>query len=342
MRVFVTGATGFIGTAVVRELIDAGHQVLGLVRSDSATKSLVAAGADVHRGSLEDLESLRSGAAAADGVIHTAFIHDFSNYGPAAEADRRAIETLGRALAGTDRPLIVTSGTLLAQRQGALAIEEDAHNPNFPRKSEEAALALAARGIRASVLRLPPSVHGNGDHGFVPRLISIAREKGVSAFIGDGLNRWPAVHRLDAAHLYRLALEKGSAAARYHGVADEGVATREIAEVIGRQLNVPVVSKSREEAADHFGWIALFFGIDGPASSALTQERLVWRPVQPGLIADLNAAHYFEQAADTVPLHGYPSQSLHGTTDQKTSRGRSPVQLALRDHNGDVGGLERS
>ena len=342
MRVFVTGATGFIGTAVVRELIDAGHQVLGLVRSDSATKSLVAAGADVHRGSLEDLESLRSGAAAADGVIHTAFIHDFSNYGPAAEADRRAIGTLGRALAGTDRPLIVTSGTLLAQRQGALAIEEDAHNPNFPRKSEEAALALAARGIRASVLRLPPSVHGNGDHGFVPRLISIAREKGVSAFIGDGLNRWPAVHRLDAAHLYRLALEKGSAAARYHGVADEGVATREIAEVIGRQLNVPVVSKSREEAADHFGWIALFFGIDGPASSALTQERLGWRPVQPGLIADLNAAHYFEQAADTVPLHGYPSQSLHGTTDQKTSRGRSPVQLALRDHNGDVGGLERS
>ncbi|PYX23710.1 MAG: 3-beta hydroxysteroid dehydrogenase [Acidobacteria bacterium] len=342
MRVFVTGATGFVGTAVVRELIDAGHQVLGLARSDAAAQSLIGAGAAVHRGSLEDLESLRSGAAAADGVIHTAFIHDFSNYGPAAEADRRAIETLGRALAGTDRPLIVTSGTLLAQRQGALAIEEDAHNPNFPRKSEEAALALAARGIRASVLRLPPSVHGNGDHGFVPRLISIAREKGVSAFIGDGLNRWPAVHRLDAAHLYRLALEKGSAAARYHGVADEGVATREIAEVIGRQLNVPVVSKSREEAADHFGWIALFFGIDGPASSALTQERLGWRPVQPGLIADLNAAHYFEQAADTVPLHGYPSQSLHGTTDQKTSRGRSPVQLALRDHNGDVGGLERS
>jgi len=304
MRVFVTGATGFIGTAVVRELIDAGHQVLGLARSDAGAKSLITAGAQVHRGSLEDLESLRSGAAAADGVIHTAFIHDFSNYGPAAEADRHAIETLGAALAGSDRPLIVTSGTLLVQRQGSLATEKDAHNPSFPRKSEEAALALAARGGHASVLRLPPSVHGNGDHGFVPRLISIAREKGVSAYIGDGLNRWPAVHRLDAAHLYRLVLEKGPSGASYHGVADEGVATREIAEAIGHGLNVPVVGKSSEEAADHFGWIARFFGIDGPASSAQTQERLGWRPVKPGLIADLNAEHYFEHAADAVALHG--------------------------------------
>jgi nucleoside-diphosphate-sugar epimerase len=304
MRVFVTGATGFIGTAVVRELIDAGHQVLGLARSDAGAKALIAAGADVHRGSLEDLGSLRSGAAAADGVIHTAFIHDFNNYAPAAEADRRAIETLGGALAGSDRPLIVTSGTLLVQGQGSLATEEDGSNPNFPRKSEATALALAARGVRSSVLRLSPSVHGNGDHGFVPRLISIAREKEVSAFIGDGLNRWPAVHRLDAAHLYRLMLEKGSAGARYHGVADEGVPTREIAEAIGRGLNVPVVSKSGEEAADHFGWIARFFSIDGPASSALTQRQLGWRPVQPGLIADLSAAHYFEHAAEAVALHG--------------------------------------
>ena len=293
MKVFVTGATGFIGSAIVEELINAGHQVLGLARSDAAAESLAGAGAEVHRGSLDDLDSLRTGAAGADGVIHTAFIHDFTNYAPAAEADRRAIETLGGALGGSDRPLIVTSGTLLLQHQGPLATEEDAPVPSFPRKSEETALALASRGVRASVVRLPPSVHGEGDHGFVPRLIAIAREKGVSAYPGDGLNRWPAVHRLDAAHLYRLALEKGSAGARYHGVADEGIPVRDIAGIIGRRLNLPVISKSQDQTADHFGWIAQFFGIDCPASSAQTQELMGWRPVHSALIPDLDQAHYF-------------------------------------------------
>jgi nucleoside-diphosphate-sugar epimerase len=294
MRIFVTGATGFIGSAIVQELIGAGHQVLGLARSDAGAASLAAAGADVHRGSLEDIETLRSGAAGADGVIHTAFIHDFLNYAAAAETDRRAISTLGAALAGSGRPMIVTSGTLLLRRQGPLATEDDDTDSNFPRKSEEAVLELASRGVRVSVVRLPPSVHGDGDHGFVPRLIAIAREKSVSAYVGDGQNRWPAVHRLDAAHLYRLVLEKGSAGARYHGVADEGVPFQDIAGVIGRRLKVPVVSKSPEEVADHFGWISRFASVDAPASSAQTQERLGWRATRPSLIADLDRPSYFE------------------------------------------------
>ena len=293
MRVFVTGATGFVGSAIVQELIGAGHRVLGLVRSDAGAASLAAAGGEVHRGSLEDSDSLVRGAASADAVIHTAFIHDFANYASSAETDRLAIATLGGALAGSGRPLVITSGTLLAQRKGPLAVEDDAPKPHSPRKSEEAMPELVSRGVRASVVRLPPSVHGDGDHGFVPALIAIAREKGASAYVGEGLNRWPAVHRLDAARLYRLVLERGVAGASYHAVADEGVPFREIAGVIGRRLNVPVVSRTSEEAAGHFGWIAPFVTMDGPASSAQTQERLGWHSTGSGFIADIDGPAYF-------------------------------------------------
>lgn len=293
MRVFVTGASGFIGSAIVQDLMNAGHQVLGLVRSDSAAQSLAATGAQVHRGDLENLESLRSGAAQCDGVIHTAFIHDFSKFKDNCEIDRSAIGALGDALAGSNRLLIVTSGTG-HNPSGRIRTEEDAPVPSSvnPRgASEEAAASLTSRGVRVSVVRLP-QVHDPVKQGLVSYLIAVAREKRISAYVGDGLNRWPAVHLLDAVPLYRLALEKGAAGVNYHAVAEEGVPVREIAEAIGRGLKVPVVSKSPEEAGSHFGWLGLFAGFDLPASSAKTQEWLDWRPGHSGLIADLDQAQY--------------------------------------------------
>ena len=299
MRVFVTGATGFIGSTVVKELISAGHQVLGLARSDDGAKSLAAAGAQVQRGDLADPDGLRAAAAASDGVIHLAFVHDFSDFAGSCEADRRAIKTLGDALAGSDRPLLVTSG-LARPTAGRAATEDDPPvptSPTYPRASEATAMSLISRGVRASVVRLP-QVHDTVKAGLVTYLINIAREKGVSAYVGDGRNRWAAVHVLDAARLYRLALEKGVAGARYHAVAEEGVPLRDIAEAIGSRLSVPVVSKSPEEASAHFGFFGFFVGIDGPASSAKTQEQLGWQLTQqPGLIADLEPATTSEAQA---------------------------------------------
>ncbi len=294
MRVFLTGATGFIGSAIIPELIGAGHQVVGLARTDAGASALIAAGAQARRGDLEDQESLRSGAAESDGVIHCAFVHDFSKFEESCAIDKRAIETFGEVLAGSDRPLIVTSGTGVAHTPGRLTTEDDAPNSPFPRvASEHATTAIAARGVRASVVRLP-QVHDTTKQGLVTYLIALARQKGVSAYVGEGLNRWPAVHRLDAARLYVLALEKGEAGARYHAVAEEGVALREIAEAIGRGLKVPVVSKSSEEATAHFGFLGFFVGHDISASSALTQQGLGWSSTAlPGMIDDLNHMQYF-------------------------------------------------
>jgi nucleoside-diphosphate-sugar epimerase len=292
MRVFVTGASGFVGSAVVPELLGAGHQVVGLARSDASAAALAAAGAHVHRGDLEDLDSLRAGAAASDGVIHLAFIHDFSDYARAGQTDRRAIETLGEALVGSDRPFVVTAGTA-GLALGRIVTEDDVSDPRLPRASEQAALSFAQRGVRVSVVRLPPSVHGDGDHGFVSRLISIARAKNASAYPGDGSNRWPAVHRRDAAQLFRLALENASAGSVLHAIADEGIPVRDIAGVIGRHLKLPVTPIASVQAAGHFGWIVTFFSMDVPASSARTRTKLRWQPTRPVLLEDLDQGHYF-------------------------------------------------
>jgi nucleoside-diphosphate-sugar epimerase len=297
MRVFVTGATGWVGSAVIEELRTAGHTVLGLARSDAAAASLAAAGVAVQRGSLEDLAGLRAGAAAADAVIHTAFNHDFSRFAENGAAERVAIEALGDTLAGTGKTLIVTSGVGLIA-PGRPITEDDTRDNSvpFPRDPETVAAAVAARGVHVSVIRLAPSVHGKGDHGFVPIVIGMAREHGVSAYIGEGNNRWPGVHRRDAARLYRLALERGAEHAVYHAVAEEGVPFREIASVIGRQLNVPVVSLSGDEIGAHFGWFAHFAQIDAPSSSAGTRQTLSWQPSEPTLLADLDSAAYFPPA----------------------------------------------
>ena len=301
MRIFVTGATGFIGSAVVKELINSGHSVIGLARSDAGAKSVVVAGAEVLRGDLQDLESLRSGATKSDGVIHTAFVHDFSKFKENCEIDKRAIEVLGSALEGSDRPLLVTSGLALVAA-GRAATEEDAPVPvsaSYPRASEVTALSLLERGVKASVVRLP-QVHDRVKQGLVTYLINIARQKGVSAYIGEGLNRWAAVHVLDAARLYRLALENGTAGAKYHAVAEEGVPVREIAEAIGRGLKLPTMSLFAERAGEHFGPLGLFAGLDLVASSALTQKWLDWRPTQTNLMDDLDHARDFEPENDEI------------------------------------------
>jgi nucleoside-diphosphate-sugar epimerase len=309
MHVFVTGASGWIGSAVVPELISAGHQVTGLARSDASADALLAAGVEVRRGTLDDVDVLRSAAAASDGVIHLAFKHDIAfsgNFGGAAAADHRAIEAFGEALAGSGRPFVIASGTG-GYGLGRAVTEKDGHGfdaaaaasngPEARQANAELTLSFASRGVRASVVRLPPTVHGDGDKGFVAAVVGIAREKGVSGFPGDGSQRWPAVHRLDAAHLFRLAFEQAPAGSTLNAVADEGVPIRSLAEVIGRQLDVPVTSISPEDAGEHFGWVAAVLGLDIPASSALTRDLMGWQPTQPGLIDDLEKGQYFLNVA---------------------------------------------
>jgi len=301
MRVFVTGASGWIGSAVVPQLIDAGHEVTGLARSDASAAALTAAGASVRRGTIDDLALLAEAAAASDGVVHLAFKHDIAFSGgfqEAADADTRAIETFGAALAGTDKPFVIASGTA-GVAPGRVATESDAPpadlggGPGTRAANARLTLSFASRGVRSSVLRLPPTVHGDGDQGFLATLVGVARAKGVSGYLGDGANRWPAVHRLDAAHLFRLALEGAPAGSVLHAVADEGLPIRALAEVIGRHLEVPVVSVPPPDAADHFGWLGAFLGLDSPASSTATRDLLGWQPTQPGLLDDLDKGHYF-------------------------------------------------
>lgn len=304
MRIFVTGASGWIGSAVVPELIGAGHRVVGLARSDASAAALAAAGAEAVRGTIDDLGVLRDAAAASDGVIHLAFKHDLAFSGgfqDAAETDRRAVDAFGDALAGSDRPFVLASG-VVGLAPGRVATERDLPaldgSPVAARAATaRAALALASRGVRSSVVRLSPTCHGEGDNGFMPTLVAIARDRGVSGYLGDGANRWPAVHRLDAARLFRLAAEQAPAATVLHGVAEEGVAIRDVAEVIGRHLDVPVASVAPEAAAEHFAWLGAFLGADSPASNTLTRELLGWEPTHPGLLEDLDKGHYFHTAA---------------------------------------------
>ncbi|NIY63698.1 SDR family oxidoreductase [Streptomyces malaysiensis] len=304
MRIFVTGASGWIGSALVPELIDAGHQVIGLARSDSSAAALTGAGAEVVRGTLDDLDVLGTATAAADGVIHLAFKHDIAftgDYQGAAEADRRAVDTFADALAGTDRPFVLASG-LVGLKSGQVSTERDMPTVNDTPASLRSATAtatraLASRGVRSSVVRLSPTCHGEGDNGFMAHLVATARAKGVSGYLGDGDQRWPAVHRLDAARLFRLAVEKAPAGAVLHGVAEEGIALRDIAEVIGRHLDVPTASVAPEAAAEHFTWLSDFVALDSPASNALTRELLDWRPTHPGLLEDLDKGHYFRTPA---------------------------------------------